>query len=259
MELYANYHTHTSRCGHAFGTDREYVEAAIDAGIKILGFSDHSPMVFDTPGYYSGFRMKPEETGEYFASLTALKEEYKNEIEIHIGVEAEYYPATHNRFMDFITQFPIEYLLLGQHFILREENREGSSRDSADPDRMKRYFANVLEGAATGNFMYIAHPDMINFIGDEDVFLKEAESFLKEVKRLDVPIEINRLGYSEKRHYPRDSFWRLAGQLGMKAVIGMDAHTPAHLKDNSGVLGCKLLAASYGLEVCEALQCGIKK
>ena len=27
--MYANYHTHTKRCRHAAGEDREYVEAAI--------------------------------------------------------------------------------------------------------------------------------------------------------------------------------------------------------------------------------------
>ena len=30
--MIANFHTHTSRCNHASGTDREYVEAAIEAG-----------------------------------------------------------------------------------------------------------------------------------------------------------------------------------------------------------------------------------
>ena len=36
--MYANYHTHTKRCQHAVGEDREYVEAAIAAGIQVLGF-----------------------------------------------------------------------------------------------------------------------------------------------------------------------------------------------------------------------------
>ena len=40
--LIANYHTHTKRCHHACGEDREYVEAAIESGLKILGFSDHT-------------------------------------------------------------------------------------------------------------------------------------------------------------------------------------------------------------------------
>lgn len=41
----ANYHTHTFRCKHADGEDKEYVEAAIKAGIKTLGFSDHCPWI----------------------------------------------------------------------------------------------------------------------------------------------------------------------------------------------------------------------
>lgn len=34
----------TKRCQHAVGEDREYVEAAIAAGIQVLGFSDPLPM-----------------------------------------------------------------------------------------------------------------------------------------------------------------------------------------------------------------------
>ena len=34
--MIANYHTHTKRCKHATGEDREYVEAAIETGLKIL-------------------------------------------------------------------------------------------------------------------------------------------------------------------------------------------------------------------------------
>lgn len=41
--MLANYHTHTFRCRHALGEDREYIEHAIDGGLKVLGFSDHCP------------------------------------------------------------------------------------------------------------------------------------------------------------------------------------------------------------------------
>ena len=30
----ANYHTHTKRCHHAYGTEREYVEKAIEAVVR---------------------------------------------------------------------------------------------------------------------------------------------------------------------------------------------------------------------------------
>ena len=42
-----NYHTHTVRCRHASGSEREYIETAISRGLTILGFSDHSPYVFE--------------------------------------------------------------------------------------------------------------------------------------------------------------------------------------------------------------------
>ena len=36
-------HTHHNRCGHADGTIRDYIEAAIASGLNMIGISDHSP------------------------------------------------------------------------------------------------------------------------------------------------------------------------------------------------------------------------
>ena len=36
--MIANYHTHTWRCRHADGTEREYVERAIEGGLKFSVF-----------------------------------------------------------------------------------------------------------------------------------------------------------------------------------------------------------------------------
>lgn len=38
-----NYHTHTTRCLHATGSDEEFVLSAIKGGYQELGFSDHTP------------------------------------------------------------------------------------------------------------------------------------------------------------------------------------------------------------------------
>lgn len=86
-----NYHTHTKRCKHAIGEDREYIECAIKNGFKVLGFSDHCPFIYN--GYTSFMRMNPEDVEGYFYFLTNLKAEYKKEIEILIGFEEEYFPS----------------------------------------------------------------------------------------------------------------------------------------------------------------------
>lgn len=70
--MIANYHTHTWRCRHADGTEREYVECAIEGGLKILGFSDHSPYPFPD-GYDSGMRMRLDQVEGYVDTVLALK------------------------------------------------------------------------------------------------------------------------------------------------------------------------------------------
>ena len=248
MVLTANYHTHTFRCGHAGGTDRDYIETAIRAGYRVLGFSDHSPMVFDTD-HRSGFRMGLDRAEEYFTTLTDLKREYRDDIEIHIGVEAEYYPATHEKYMAFMEQFPCEYMILGQHFLLREEDGNYAMNPYRDPAMLIAYYKNILDGVKTGDFLYVAHPDLFHFIGENKAYDRTVQGFLREIKALGVPLEINRLGYADHRNYPNPRFWQLAGEAGVAAVIGVDAHHPRHLEDEAGIDGCLRIARENGLRV----------
>ena len=99
--MIANYHSHTTRCRHAEGTEREYIERALQGGLKILGFSDHTPYLF--PGdYYSNFRMFPDQLPDYVETLEKLRREYKDRIELHIGLEVEFYPHLFGKLMDYL-------------------------------------------------------------------------------------------------------------------------------------------------------------
>lgn len=69
-----NYHTHTYRCKHAMGNDEHIVKRAIDAGIDILGFSDHNPWPHFPVGYDSHVRMEPQYLPEYCGSVNRLRE-----------------------------------------------------------------------------------------------------------------------------------------------------------------------------------------
>ena len=74
-----NYHTHTTRCHHATGSDEEFVLSAIKGGYQEIGFSDHTPWKYHT-NYISDIRMLPEELPGYVESLRSLQEKYKNQI-----------------------------------------------------------------------------------------------------------------------------------------------------------------------------------
>ena len=86
-----NYHTHTTRCLHATGSDEEFVLSAIKGGYQELGFSDHTPWKYHT-NYISDIRMTPEELPDYVESLRSLQEKYKDRISLKIVLECEYFP-----------------------------------------------------------------------------------------------------------------------------------------------------------------------
>ena len=74
--LKANYHTHTKRCGHAFGEDEEYVLEALGQGMVELGFSDHIMLPgFSQPSIRGEYSLWAQ---DYFKSINYLKEKYIN-------------------------------------------------------------------------------------------------------------------------------------------------------------------------------------
>ncbi|MBQ2584464.1 MAG: PHP domain-containing protein, partial [Erysipelotrichaceae bacterium] len=106
-----NYHCHTKRCGHASGTDEEYVEAAIKAGYKVLGFSDHGPYsLYPHPGSH----MDWSQLDDYINSINSLKEKYKGIIDIKLGIESEYYPFCLEERRQMRKR--LDYMIFGQHY-----------------------------------------------------------------------------------------------------------------------------------------------
>ncbi len=230
--MIANYHTHTWRCRHAVGKEREYIENAVSAGMKVLGFSDHSPYFF--PGlYYSGYRMYPEQVTEYIETLKSLRDEYADRIKIKIGFEAEYYPAYFGALCDFLAGIDYDYLILGQHFIDNELSAKYCGYATDDPAFLRTYVDEVTEGLKTGRFAYLAHPDIICFTGDDAVYRSEMRRLCESAKSPGIPLEINLLGMRDGRTYPRRLFWEIASEVGNTVICGSDAHDPEHTADEA--------------------------
>jgi len=248
----ANYHTHTWRCGHANGTEEEYVQAAIQRGLKLLGFADHAPYCFPD-GYYSTFRMKPEQTADYASTILQLRERYHSQIDIHLGVEMEYYPACFADTVAMLRDHQVEYLLLGQHFMGNEIGELPSSAATEDEARLARYCRQVMDAMNTGLFSYLAHPDMFRFVGDPAVYQRHIRELCREANACGMPLEINLLGLSENRHYPNPLFWEAAAEEGSKAILGCDAHKPKALLDTETEKRALDMAKKLGIAVLDTV------
>ena len=224
----SNFHTHTSRCGHAESRERAYVEAAVRQGFSVLGFADHVPMPYEN--FRSPIRMGPEETEEYVRSIRALGEEFRGTIDIHVGFEAEYFPTLFHDLLRMLEPFDYEYLVLGQHFLNSEVGGRytGAAFDSVDS--LDALVDQCVEGLNTGAFSCFAHPDLFCFTGEESVLRPRMRRLCREAKACGVPLEYNLLGAGLGRNYPTPAFWEEAAAVGNTVIIGWDAHSPAWLE-----------------------------
>lgn len=250
--MIANYHTHTWRCNHAQPGENRYVQAAMERGLKILGFSDHTPYPFPR-GHLSTFRMRVAQLPGYCRCIQELQKKYAGKIQIEIGLEAEYYPRYFPELTAILRDTPITYLLLGQHFTGSETDGVYSGAPTEDPQVLKDYCRQAKDAMQTGLFTYFAHPDLIHFVGSDEVYRAEMSGLFREAKNCGIPLEVNFLGMADGRHYPSRRFLELAAEENCQVIFGCDAHDPAALLDTAMEAKACALTKEYGLTVLETV------
>lgn len=235
-----NYHTHTYRCGHASGSDEDYVKAAIEAGYRTLGFSDHAPYR-DYP--LRGTHMDFDQLEGYVESIRGLKERYKDIIDIRLGLESEYYDYCHDEKVYLLTK--VDYLILGQHFSDPQARGANYFRENTE-EQILEYAESICKGLDTGLFSYLCHPDVI--LNKQQRFTKACEEAAhmigKKASELDIPVEMNIHGIMRGRYdfgngveyyYPNRSFWKILASYPIRVVLGVDAHDPRQLLDMESI------------------------
>lgn len=227
-----NYHTHTYRCGHASGEDEEYVLAAIQSGIEVLGFSDHAAYRLPDARY----RMNYEKVEDYISSIRHLKEKYKDQITIYLGMEVEYYPSE----WDTLTYYrnELDYLILGQHRLSIEGLWSHAFQTKED---LQNYVELIRQACKRGLCDYICHPDLCfySYHGIDDVAIEIAEQLAQISLEYQMPLELNcgagvlhekQLFSDGLRHrYPIRQVFEVFEKHQCPIIIGLDAHTPERL------------------------------
>ena len=256
-----NYHSHTERCGHAWGTDEEFIQAAIAAGFTTLGISEHSPWPF-ADGYQeidTCQRIPLEQLDSYLADMQALKEKYKDQIQIKIGLECEYFP----RYFDWLKSFrpKLDYLLLGVHCSEHDEHLTHYYARSTKEEQVAEYLRCTLAGMESGLFAYLAHPELClaDYPVYDDVSREMVHSICAKAIELDMPLEYNLYGIDKQGRgrqkglgYPCKLFWEEAAKYGCKAIIGVDAHRPEHF-NRERFINAREYLTSLGMQIIEEI------
>lgn len=248
-----NYHVHTHRCKHAKGQDRDYVEAAIQAGFTEIAFTDHSPwpLLEQEKGL---IRMKLAVLPDYVNSLRQLREEYKDRISIKIGLECEYFADRIEWLKDTINQYELDFVILGNHFHEFEAFHRYYSSYQDKQNLLNDYVSDSLAAIQSGVYAYFAHPDI--FVRSLTLWDESAEVasriILEACKKAGIPIEYNLGGIRNPNYdlsYPYPRFWQIASEIKNEVMVGIDAHSPMDFHDKKRIREAIHFLASLGIQV----------
>lgn len=244
---WANFHTHCKYCD-GFGEPEEYINEAINAKSKAIGFSSHAPLPFNTD-----WTMKRNVFEEYCNKIQLLKKAYLNDIDIYLGLEIDYILGAGKLYSFNFADF--DYIIGSVHFLgsnnsdkfwsvdySEEEFVEGVKRDfNGDIKKaVEAYYCSIQEMAKNQGINIIGHLDIIKKNNAQNKFFSESDSWyknlvldtLKHISKTELIVEVNTGGIIRKKTdslYPSNWILEKCYEYKIPITLSSDAHMPEHI------------------------------
>lgn len=229
---YPDYHTHTSRCGHAIGRPEEYVREAVAMGLTGIGVADHLPLLPDADPTVT---MSLSELDDYVEEVLTLREAYPGFV--LLGVEADYRPHTISDVKALLDSHPFDYVIGSVHYLGQwgiDDERQIDGYSGRDIDQVwVEYLGLVGDAAESGAFTILGHLDLAKRFGFRPTrsLSVEFERLVERIAKAGVLVEINTAGLrrSVGEAYPSPEILTLLCEAGVDITFGSDAHRPSEV------------------------------
>jgi histidinol-phosphatase (PHP family) len=244
-----NFHTHTHYCDGSSAPEA-YILHALDTGMQSVGFSGHAPVPFKNSFAIANHgKLK-----EYCHETKALSEKYRGQIDVYLGLEADFIPGKSSAFSDFSEQYPLDYMIGAVHLVLDNNNalwfidgperkfwlkglEEGFGGDIRKA--VKAYYRQLNRMIETQDFDIVAHLDKVK-MHNRNEFFREEEAWyrsllletLEVIRQQGCIVEINTRGLYKNRsddYFPGSMVIREMQRMNIPVTISTDAHRPQEM------------------------------
>ncbi len=245
-EPLTNYHSHTQYCdGRA--TIQEFVDAAILQGFSAWGVSPHCHLPMQLNSHCA---MKAGSLELYVKEMTRLKELYKNEIRLLMGIEADYIDKDFNPSSDYFQSVGFDYIIGSVHLLRSPQTSELLDIDcpiSLFEKSVKNHFSGSLQKLIeayysakcamieAGGFTFLGHADKVSAnasllssnVTSKLWYRDLMEEFLVLCAKSNTVLEINtKAYYSHGIFFPDRRNFKRMEELGIRVIINSDTHRP---------------------------------
>ncbi|WP_173719821.1 histidinol-phosphatase [Bacillus massilinigeriensis] len=236
-----DFHTHHDRCGHARGKIRDYIEAAIDKGMDMIGISDHSPYFSSEEDHpFPHIAMSKSQFPVYISEVLQFKQEYQQKIDVLLGVESDFFPEQVEVYRQYYDRYPFDYIIGSVHHvdgigIFKKGRWEGLTNEQKVKTK-ENYYHLIEQSARSGMFQILGHIDAMKgyYPSFSSIQTEAIEKTLKVIGEYDISIEVNTSGKTKDSGgwYPADEILELAKHYGVHITFGSDAHDPERVGDD---------------------------
>ena len=246
-----NYHTHTKYCdGKA--TSEEMVKKAIVLGFSDIGFTSHVPLKMDNV-----WSMELNDLSKYCEEICFLKEKYRKQINIYLGLEYDFIYDKSYIFEEIKNKYDINFGIGSIHLVKAgdgdniwfidgpSDNYKIGLDSFFDGDARKAveaYYKQLRDMIKTQEFDIVGHLDKVkmnnkgNFFDIESAWYNdEVEETLCLIKDKNLIVEANTRGIYTKKYnglYPGKEILKKCYHMGIPLVVSTDAHKPEDLNQN---------------------------
>ncbi len=214
---------------------RDIVLAAIEKGVKTLGFSDHSYTEFD-----ERYCLQRDKQAEYMKTVNDLKNEFSGKIKILCGTEQDFYSTAPTAGYDYVIG-SVHYILKGGEYIPVDETADilkQAAKDYFSGDIMslcEAYFEEVGEVYEKTKCDIVGHFDLITKFNEQEklfdetdpryinAYQKAVDRIIKNCKAFEINTGAISRGY-RTTPYPSDEIRDYIRQKGGKFILSSDSH-----------------------------------
>jgi len=234
LRVLSDCHVHTSFSGDCTIAPDIMVKQAVEKGIRHLCLTDHMDYDYTEAGICFEFDAR-----EYFHRLLPLKEQYRDQIDLCVGIELGLQPYLSKKHHNLVFSNSFDFVIGSIHLVHGRDPYfpsyfEGREESSA----YQEYFECALQNLeAYSNFDVFGHLDYVVRYGPNQnrnyAYTKYREiidEILRSLVKKDIGLEINTGGYKYglgTANPCKDIIARYKELGGKIVTIGSDAHTPS--------------------------------
>ena len=239
MLINCDLHLHTEYSFDSETPVRDMIEGSIRKGLKLICITDHYDRDYPIRG--GVITQNAIDCKKYYNHISGLREEYKDKIDVRIGIEIGFQPWLGEFYHQLVNEVPFDMVIGSMHVI---SGGEPYFREifggRTDEDVYYDNFVETLENIQKcWDFDVLGHIDYIVRYGDEqdkyysyERYAPEIDKLLKRLIELGKGIELNTAGFKYGLPFPHphpDIIKRYKELGGEIITIGSDAHIPSHI------------------------------